>query len=925
MKLSNAVFILFALLVAYSSVDAHHHILEIDTALPVLDIGKTFHMIEDTKNEYTIEDVMQLDDAFFTTSDLHELSFNHTFSSYWLKITLKNNTANELQYLLNVENADINQLKFYETQKGVIERSIITGEDYPFDNREIEHKGYIFYLSLSPQESKTYYLYAYSDGESIVLPIIIEDYETFYSHNTRTEHFSVFLYGMQFFIVLLNLFLWVLLRKSLYLKYAIYVLFAALSLAALQGFTNYYFWRNSPYFADMAGSFFSSISTLFLMFFVKDYFSIDRSQKVNFYIIRYFSIYLFFALLASFLPSPYKIVSYIATELGTVGSFVIVPLIAFRVCRKERFPALYVIISYVPLSLAVGSYFLRSIGMIQNTHILTGMDFSFTFQVLMLAFAVVASFRKEQKEILDTVVKQNREMTQLAIASNETDNSIGIFDSFGNIEWCNKEFENLYQIDFKNIGYNESVNIADLSMNQNILEYIEQCRETKSSIIFETEVVDAFGVVRWIQTTLSPVTDDDNALYNFVTIDSDLTNFKKSEEDNKRLQEQLVQSQKMETIGQLAGGIAHDFNNILTPIIGYTDMVMSDLPSNSKLKDDLKIVLEAASRAKKLVSQILTFSRNFQEETSVFHLRTILEEVLNLIKLSTPSNISIEYMDRSSERTIKADATQVQQIFMNLCTNAQQAIGEMDGTIEILLNEVKIDYSANKLLKTNLFDGEYFHVSIKDTGTGMSEEVLSKIFDPFYTTKEVGKGTGLGLSVVHGIIKKNKGDIVFESELGKGTTAHVYLPISIENKNEEIGNVVSVPRGNMEHILLVDDDIKVLNMLKRLLERNNYTVAAFSSCTEALVHFKATPAEFDLVLTDQTMPKMQGSDFLSEIRKIKPEIKSIILTGFSVNQEITKTENNVRSRVLYKPIEPATLLREIKQLILSEKNMNSRH
>jgi signal transduction histidine kinase/ActR/RegA family two-component response regulator len=356
---------------------------------------------------------------------------------------------------------------------------------------------------------------------------------------------------------------------------------------------------------------------------------------------------------------------------------------------------------------------------------------------------------------------------------------------------------------------------------------------------------------------------------------------KRIEEEKARIENQLRQAQKMEAIGTLAGGIAHDFNNILAPIIGYTEMTLNDVPQSSPMHYDLKQVLKAAHRARDLVRQILSFSRHRKEQQRTpVNISTIVKEALKLLRASLPS--SIEIRQDVQEGMALADATQIHQVLINLCTNADHAMGG-SGMLDVSLKEVALssnDLSSLSMSTMDLNPGSYLKLSVSDTGHGMDASTMQRIFDPYFTTKEVGKGSGLGLSVVHGIVKRHEGMIGVRSEPGKGSAFEVYIP-KIESRPDKTGEIhLALPKGT-EHILIVDDEQMVADIGVIMLERLGYRVTAKTNALEALDVFRARPEEFDLIITDYTMPHMNGIDLARELLLLRPDIPVILCTGFS--------------------------------------------
>jgi len=388
------------------------------------------------------------------------------------------------------------------------------------------------------------------------------------------------------------------------------------------------------------------------------------------------------------------------------------------------------------------------------------------------------------------------------------------------------------------------------------------------------------------------------------------------EKEKAKLEDQLLQLQKMETIGTLAGGIAHDFNNILTPILGYTEMALEELSEESILRYDIEQINSAATRGKDLVQQILTFSRQVDFDKKPLRLNEVVSEVLKLIRASFPSNIEIKQDLETNCGTVLADTTQMHQIIMNLCTNAYHAMMQTGGVLSIKLDKVtneKISGHDN----TKLGKGTYVRLSVSDTGHGMDKRTQERIFEPFFTKKEVGSGSGLGLSVVHGIVTNYQGTIEVESSQGKGATFKIYLPQHSEDYVHEKNPSRKVTKG-AGCILFVDDEKEITFMGKRMLESLGYTVDIKSDSLEALEEFKENPQKYDLLVTDQAMPKMTGTELIRNLKVIRPDLKSIIITGY----QDSIPENTMEQYGIFEIISKPLILSEFSILIRKVLNQN---
>lgn len=369
----------------------------------------------------------------------------------------------------------------------------------------------------------------------------------------------------------------------------------------------------------------------------------------------------------------------------------------------------------------------------------------------------------------------------------------------------------------------------------------------------------------------------------------DISARKQAEAEQEKLEAQLRQAQKMEAIGTLAGGISHDFNNLLSPIIGYSELILLEKPADRTLTKQIQEILAASLRAKELVKQILTFSRRSEQQLAPLLVQPVIKEALKLLRSSIPTSIAIKQKIDPACGAVLADPVQIHQIIMNLCTNAYQAMNGQPGIISISLTQ-EILSQADLASKIGLEPGHYVKLVVEDSGEGMSPETMSRIFEPYYTTKEKEKGTGLGLAVVHGIVKKYGGEINVYSEPGKGSRFNIYLPVV--SKKTALGKEEREKplQTGTEKLLLVDDEEQITQLGKTFLETLGYQVNPCNDPTEALRLFRNDPNRFDLVITDMTMPKMTGALLAQELLTIRKNLPIIMCTGFSeaIDEEAAK-------------------------------------
>lgn len=390
----------------------------------------------------------------------------------------------------------------------------------------------------------------------------------------------------------------------------------------------------------------------------------------------------------------------------------------------------------------------------------------------------------------------------------------------------------------------------------------------------------------------------------------DVSARKQAEEEKRKLQTTLQKAQKLEAIGTLAGGIAHDFNNILSPLVGYAELLKMELPENHPSHTYADIMLQSALRARELVSQILAFSRESELQIKPIKLQPIIYECMKLLRSSIPKTIEIEHHIDPDCSPVNADPTKFHQIIMNLATNAFHAMEKTGGKLTVSLQQTRIEQDSSEI--SDLLPGTYIQLTVADTGIGMTSDVLDNVFDPYFTTKEKGKGTGLGLAVVHGIVKEFGGDIRIFSKPAKGTCIHIRLPTLIDMKVEK-AKVAGPILGGIERILVVDDEVEVANMEQDMLKVLGYKVTLRTGSVEALEAFRAKPGKFDLIITDMTMPNMSGIQLAQEIKKIRAGIPIIICTGFSDQITDEKCEALGIQGYLMKPI----LMTQLSEMIRS--------
>jgi PAS domain S-box-containing protein len=408
--------------------------------------------------------------------------------------------------------------------------------------------------------------------------------------------------------------------------------------------------------------------------------------------------------------------------------------------------------------------------------------------------------------------------------------------------------------------------------------WAEVIQEPEKVVTYEFLARHKDGSWRWIETTLSNLLHEPSVQAVVVNF-RDITVRKNAEEEKERLEVQLRQSQKMEAMGTLAGGIAHDFNNILGAILGYGELAQKGAPEGSAVRRYLDNVMNAGGRAKSLVERILAFSRSSVGERGPINVQAVIEEAVELLATSLVPGVRLDQRLEAGDAAIVGDATQLHQVAMNLCTNALQAM-ENGGALEVVLDRAELAQDR-RLSHGNLAPGVYVQLCVSDTGSGIPPHVLDRMFDPFFTTKGAGEGTGLGLSLVHGIVTDLGGAIDVRTTVGRGTTFAIWLPTAGEVSVRSAEVATELPRGHGQTVMIVDDEKPLVALAEEILAELGYEPVGFNSSPAALDAFREAPRRFDIVLTDETMPELVGTDLAREIALLRPDIPMVLMSGYS--------------------------------------------
>lgn len=509
-------------------------------------------------------------------------------------------------------------------------------------------------------------------------------------------------------------------------------------------------------------------------------------------------------------------------------------------------------------------------------------------------------------------IEMEQEMKRLAVAVEQSTESILITDVGGIVQYVNAAFE-------ETSGYSAAEMIGQrpdvLKSGKHEIEFFEQLWTTISNgQTWEGELVNKRkdGSLYIEEAVIYPIRGAGDKMINYVAISRDITK-------EREIEKHLRQQQKMNAIGELAGGVSHDFNNILTAILGYVALCMNSVDEESKTYSYLKEIVKAGDRATKLVRQILTFSRQEEQEFQPLELQPIIDDSLSMVQTTMKKNIVVELDIDETCGPILGDTTQLQQVMINLCTNASHALAkEQQGKLSVSLRQVEILDRKPDEQAVELDPGYYACIVVKDTGCGMTPEVVERIFEPYFTTKKKEEGTGFGLSIVHGIVRKHRGEISVISEEGLGTAFTLYFPLLLDSvQQKEMAAEQSIPAGN-GRILFVDDDEAILSMGREILESFGYSVVTATNGRRALETFKLDPAGYDVLVTDYSMPESNGHDLIKAALEIRKEIPAILCSGFMDKVDGEDLRELGHTAYMAKPIDWRELSRTIQGAISAQ-------
>jgi len=865
--------------------------------------------LNDSSDKITIDDLLSNKGKYlFKTYEKNEIHIPFNSQSKWYKFTIKNISGNFQQLNIELENSTIYLVQFFTLKKGICDTSVKMGIKFPFDKRPIHFNTFIHKISIASETSIDCYFKINSNKDALNIPVKL--YTNHYLNKKAINQSTMIGVIMGFICALIMIALYSLYvsnKEYTYAYFALYTIFGGLWVLNTDGFTYQYFWNNSPNIYKYAIMIVPLLSIYLFSQFGIRFLNIKRTNAFFYKFISWYNWVILGTILiipTNILPQAF-ITQLMLIEIVSVTSLNL--LIAIYSIRVNKDVTIYYLVANIILIVGILIVWFNIVFGFSSVEMRSSiMKIGILFQMTVLLFALTNKIRNIQKNA--EIQLKDSKQKYFDILENAIE-AIFIIQN-QHIKFSNSQLsilskyrvDELIDFDVLNIVHEE-----DKAKIETLLNLQSKRNSSGKKIIFRS--IDKEGFENWMELISVPITwEQKPASLNFM---NDISQRILSEKEKELLEKQLLHAQKMETIGTLAGGIAHDFNNILTPIIGYSEMLLESVKDEEE-KDDILNIKTSAYRAKELVSQILRFSHQIDSTREHVNVNNIVDEVTKLLEAIIPSSIIFKTIPYSGNLFVEINPTQLHQVLMNICTNAYQSITSSKGKITIT---VSLQEQINDPLLSKA-GTSYVKISIEDNGTGITPEIKSKIFDPFFTTKKIGEGTGLGLSVVYGIVKNNGGNIICESAIGVGTRFDILLPICNEDKIDK-KQTIKPHKGNHEQILIVDDEEKITTMLKKFIENEGYDVTIETNSIKALENIRQNPNRYRILISDITMPEITGIELAKLSLELNTKMNVIFVTGHVSQSDLETIKEIPNSEIILKPIDFSLLHKTINEQLLN--------
>ncbi len=903
--------IVFLFLNAISHLQASDTLI-IDKISRDIDIYKHIYILEDKKNRITIDSIVQHQKkyAFRDNEEGRNINFGYSTSTFWIKTVIKNVTDRNAQYYLEISNPDLDHINFYEIVGKKIIQRVETGELHDVKTREIYHRNFVFSLNLEPNTTYVCLISANNGGHSFFIPMKIREREAFVRIDNKNELIYWLIYGLLVFIILFNIYLYLITSDKVNLYYFLYVIFATITLISYDG---YLYLFNPPIFFEKIKWIMPSLYIVFLLSFTQAFTSYNEDlRKLG----RFLNLYKIIAIAAVAFYSmnyPLSLVADLGIPILILASLILIIVISAQALKMDYSPSILLLMAYTSIFAGFLISELKELKVVPSSFFVENSSkFGQTLECILLAVAVLERFRINQNQAKQTIHDNlskialqnkeleiiNTELEKLSIVASETDNSIAIYDNDGRLEWGNAGFEKLYESNINELMKNGRDKIDLIIPNENISQYVNKCLETQQPVVFETAVTNQSGNVLWIQTTLSPFIRS-GKLFKIIAIDSDITSLKTYEKELETAKEKAVESDRLKTA--FLSNMSHEIRTPLNGIMGFSQLLNRHELSDEEMESYLEIIKTCGEQLLHIIDDILEISLIESNQLKVFpvefELNSFMQEITGFFEThkvtigKSQINLVSELRIDKGRFNIVSDPFRLKQVLTNLVKNAFKFTKE--GQIKICV------YPENGFL--------YFYV--QDTGISIDPEKKDVIFERFRQGEETLSrkygGSGLGLSISKGIIEKLGGNIWLDTEYRNGFKIYFTIPlvtsdtvIPPEEKSPVISNIGEKIRG--KKILIVEDHDVSYKYLKEILAPYKPKISWAVNGKVAIEMVREI--HFDMVLMDINLPEMDGVTATRKIKGIYPELPILVQTAHAMESELSRIRSSGCDDVISKPI-----------------------
>jgi len=860
---------------------------------------------------------------FNNTHFNNKLNFGFSTSTYWIKLVIKNVTDLPADYVLEVSNPDLDHISFYEIFEDSVTKRIETGELHNIRSREILHRNFLFNVSLQPGTIHDYYISANNEGHSFFIPIKLIDKVSFQRTDNKIELTYWLIYGLLLFIILFNIYLYLITKDRVNLYYFLSVIFASLTLFSYDG---YLYFFNPPVFIEKIKWIMPSMYIVCLLSFTQMFTNYDARLRWLRKLYNPFKIFSVLAIIFYSLKYPLSLIADIGIPILLLASFILIIIASGSALKKNYAPSVFMFLAFSSIFLGFLINELKELRIISSSILVENSSkFGQILVCVLLAVAVLERFRinqnRDQQTIHDNLLRialQNKELEiinteleKLSIVASETDNSIAIYDNSGRLEWCNSCFEKLYEVKINELIKNKKDKIENIIPNKNIDQYVNTCLESKMPAVFETPVVTKSKKVLWIQTTLSPFIRSER-IFKIIAIDSDITSLKTYEKELESAKEKAVESDRLKTA--FLSNMSHEIRTPLNGIMGFSQLLNGSDLTGDELKSYLEIIRTCGEQLLHIIDDILEISMIESNQLKIFpvefELNSFVHELMDFFETHKETigkgHISLvselEIPDR--QFIIKSDPFRLKQVLINLLKNAFKFTKE---------GQIKIGIYTKK---------HFLYFYVQDTGISIDPEKKDIIFERFRQGEETLSrkygGSGLGLSISKGIIEKLGGKIWLDITYKEGFKIFFTIPLALSRKEIEVKEKIQI-QNNVEdriknkNILIVEDHDISFKYLKEILLPYNPKLTWAVNGREAVN--LAGDNQYDLILMDVNLPELDGVTATQEIRKRRPEVPIMIQTAHAIESELVRIRKSGCNDVISKPINIKELLEKLSALL----------